>query len=162
MKLVWTGGALVVALVLQSTLGILVPGEARIVDPFLLVVVYCGLVGGETHGMLAGMAAGWVQDIHFGGPVAGLSGLTKLLVGFGVGVAGSRFLVVGTAPRLLVLFAASLADAILFERLALVFELPLSSLTILSLLGRATANALAGAVLFELAEMRFRRREVRL
>ena len=25
------------------------------------------LAGGETHGMLAGAAAGWVQDVHFGG-----------------------------------------------------------------------------------------------
>ena len=59
--------------------------QARVFDPFLLVVVYCGLTGGEVHGMLAGAAAGWVQDVHFGGRILGLSGLSKLLVGFGVG-----------------------------------------------------------------------------
>ncbi len=162
MKLAWTAAALLVALLLQSTLGVLAPDHGWIVDPFLLVVVYCGLVGGETHGMLAGVAAGWVQDIHFGGPVAGLSALTKLLVGFGVGVAGNRFLIAGTAPRILTLFAAAAADAILFERLALVFEIPAGSLSALGFLGRAVANALVGAVLFEIVEMRFRRREVRL
>jgi cell shape-determining protein MreD len=161
-KALWTAGALLAALLLQSTIGVLAPSQGRTVDPFLLVVVYCGLVGGETHGMLAGMAAGWVQDIHFGGPVAGLSGLTKLLVGFGVGLAGSRFLIAGTVPRMAVLFVASLADVILFERLALVFELPSGSLSVLTLLARATANALTGALLFELVEMRFRRREIRL
>ena len=30
-------------------------------------------------GPLAGMAAGWVQDVHFGGEVLGLSALAKLL-----------------------------------------------------------------------------------
>jgi rod shape-determining protein MreD len=161
-RLAWTAAALVAALLLQSTMGVLAPDHGRIVDPFLLVVVYCGLVGGETHGMLAGVASGWVQDIHFGGPVAGLSALTKLLVGFGVGLAGSRFLIAGTAPRILTLFVAALADAILFERLALVFEIPSGSLSAMALLGRATANALAGAMLFEVVEMRFRRREMRL
>ena len=162
MRLAWTAAALLVALLLQSILGVVAPDQGRIVDPFLLVVVYCGLMGGETHGMLAGVAAGWVQDIHFAGPVAGLSALTKLLVGFGVGVAGNRFLITGTAPRILTLFVAALTDAILFERLALVFEIPSGSLSILALLGRATANALAGAVIFELVEMRFPRKEVRL
>lgn len=162
MKLAWTTAALLAALLLQSTLGVVAPDQGRIVDPFLLVVVYCGLMGGETHGMLAGVAAGWVQDIHFAGPVAGLSALTKLLVGFGVGVAGNRFLITGTPARILTLFAAALADAILFERLALVFEIPSGSLSALALLGRATANALAGAVVFELVEMRFPRKEVRL
>jgi rod shape-determining protein MreD len=162
MRLAWTVAALLGALLLQSTLGVMAPDHGWIVDPFLLVVVYCGLVGGETHGMLAGVAAGWVQDIHFGGPVAGLSALTKLLVGFGVGVAGSRFLIVGTAPRILTLFAAAAADAILFERLALVFEIPSDSLSPIGFLGRASANALLGAVLFEIIEMRFRRREARL
>ena len=162
MKVAWTAAALLVALLLQSVLGILTPEHGWIVDPFLLVVVYCGLVGGETHGMLAGVAAGWLQDIHFGGPVAGLSALTKLLVGFGVGLAGSRFLIVGTAPRLLTLFAAAAADAVLFERLALVFEIPVGALSALAFLGRAAANALVGAVLFEIVEMRFGRREVRL
>jgi rod shape-determining protein MreD len=162
MRFAWTVAALLVALLLQSTLGVVAPDHGWIVDPFLLVVVYCGLVGGETHGMLAGVAAGWIQDIHFGGPVAGLSALTKLLVGFGVGVAGNRFLISGTAPRILTLFAAAAADAILFERLALVFEIPAASLSALGFLGRAAANALVGAVLFEIVEMRFRRREARL
>ena len=32
--------------------------------------------------VLAGVAAGWVQDLLFGGPILGLSALSKLLVGF--------------------------------------------------------------------------------
>ena len=156
MRLAWTAAALLVALLLQSTIGVLAPDHGRIVDPFLLVVVYCGLVGGETHGMLAGVAAGWVHDIHFGGPVAGLSALTKLLVGFGVGLAGSRFLITGTALRILTLFVAVLADAILFERLALVFEIPVGDLSAAGLFTRAASNAVAGSIAFEAIDSRLR------
>ena len=154
MKLVWTAAALLAALLVQTALSRIAPGQARILDPFLLLVVYSGLAGGESHGMLTGLAAGWVQDVHFGGPVVGLSGLTKLVVGFAVGAAGSRFLLSGTGARVLVLFAAGLADALLFERLAAVFEVPIQPLTPLALLTRTALNALVGGPLFELVDRR--------
>jgi hypothetical protein len=154
MRIVWTAAALLAALLVQSALSRIAPGQARILDPFLLLVVYSGLVGGESHGMLAGLAAGWVQDVQFGGPVVGLSGLTKLVVGFAVGVAGSRFLLSGTGARVLVLFAAGLADALLFERLAQAFELPIQPLSPVALLTRVTLNALVGSPLYELLDRR--------
>jgi rod shape-determining protein MreD len=160
-RILWTVVATVAALLLQSALGVVAPGHGRALDPFLLVVVYCGLIGGEAHGMLAGVLAGWVQDIHFGGSVAGLSALTKLLVGYGLGVAGNRFMIVGTAPRLLALFSATVADAVLFDRLAVVLDIPAAPLSILSLLSRASVNALVGAALFEAVDLRFKRRAVR-
>ena len=161
MRYAWTVAALLLALVLQSALGVLAPSESRIVDPFLIVVVYCGLVGGETYGMLTGAAAGWIEDIHFGGPIMGFSALSKLLVGFCVGVAGSRFLIVGTAPRSLTLFVATVADAFLFQRLVAVFEVPSSQLSAFSLVTRATVTALTGAAAFEAADFQRRRRELR-
>ena len=66
--------------------------------------------------MLAGAAAGWVQDVQFGGRVVGLSGLTKVLVGFGVGVGATRFHLAEPAARVLVLFVATVVDAVLFGR----------------------------------------------
>jgi rod shape-determining protein MreD len=162
MRYVWTAAGLVGALLLQSALGVVAPGEARIIDPFLIVVVYCALSGGETHGMLAGAAAGWVQDIHFGGPIVGLSALSKLLVGFGVGVAGSRFMIVGTAPRSLTLLVAVVADALVFRQIAMVFEIPAGGLSPFGLLARSTVTALLGTLAFEAVEMRRRRLEVRL
>jgi rod shape-determining protein MreD len=161
MRALWTVVALLAALLLQSGIGIVAPGHGQALDPFLLVVVYCGLTGGEAHGMLAGVGAGWVQDIHFGGSVAGLSALTKLIVGYGVGLAGSRFLIVGTAARLVAVFAATVADAVLFDRLALVFEVPTSPLSVVSLLSRAAVNAFVGAAVFEAVDFRLRRREAR-
>jgi rod shape-determining protein MreD len=162
MRYVWTAAGLLVALLLQSALGVVAPGEARTIDPFLIVVVYCALSGGEAHGMLAGAAAGWVQDIHFGGPILGLSALSKLLVGFGVGVAGSRFMIVGTAPRSLALFTAVIADALVFRQIATVFEISTGATSPFGLLARSTVTALLGTLAFEALEMRRRRLELRL
>jgi rod shape-determining protein MreD len=153
-KAVWTAAALLAALLLQSALSRIAPGQTRILDPFLLVVVYCALVGGETRGMLTGLAAGWLQDVHFGGPVVGLSGLTKVVVGFGVGAAASRFLLGGPGSRVLVLFAAALADTLLFERLAAAFEIAVHPLSPLAVLTRAALNALLGGPLYELLDRR--------
>lgn len=157
MRVAWTAAAILAALLVQTALSQLLPGQARALDPFLLVLVYCGLHGGETHGMLAGAAAGWVEDVHFGGPVVGLSGLTKVIVGFGVGVAGARFLLTGATPRLLVLFAATLVDALLFERFAVIFDVPAQSLSLTGIVLRAGVNALAGALIFEIVDRQLRR-----
>ena len=156
MKALATLVAILLALLAQSTLSWLAPAYARTFDPFLLVLVYCGLAGGENHGMLAGAAGGWVQDVHFGGSVVGLSGLTKVLVGFGVGLAGSRFMLTGPAARLLVLFSAALADALLFEGLARLFDVAVRPLGALPLLARGAVNAVLGVALFALLDRRLR------
>jgi rod shape-determining protein MreD len=161
LRVAWTAAAILAALLLQTALGIVLPATGRVLDLFLLVVVYCGLSRGETHGMLAGVAAGWVQDIHFGGSVVGLSALSKLIVGYGVGLAGNRFMIVGTAPRLLALVAATVADAVLFDRLALVFEVRASALSVTELLSRAAVDALVGAAVFGVVDFRIQRWEAR-
>jgi rod shape-determining protein MreD len=157
MKIFWTALAILAALLLQTALGKLVPAQARVFDPFLLVVVYCGLTGGETHGMLAGAAAGWVQDVHFGGRVLGLGGLTKVLIGYGVGLSSTRFHLGEMQGRVVVLVAATVADALLFGALAAVFDVDAYQLSPLGLLLRAVVNALAGIVLYEAVERQARR-----
>jgi rod shape-determining protein MreD len=157
MKWLATGVALALAFAIQSALTLILPGPGRLLDPFLVVVVYCGLTGGETQGMLAGAAAGWIQDTQFGGTVTGLSALTKLIIGFAVGVAATRFLMAATSARLLVLFAATLVDALVFERLALVFEIGASEVSLRLLFARAIANAVLGVLAFQALELRMRR-----
>jgi len=156
-KAAFAGVAIVAALLLQSALTRLAPEQARVLDPLLLVVVYCALSGGELLGMLAGAAAGWVQDVHFGGSVLGVGGLAKLMVGFATGLAGAHLLLTGLAPRLLVVFAATLLDALLFERLAALFGLRTHELSYAGLLARASLNAVAGAAAFELIDRRLTR-----
>jgi rod shape-determining protein MreD len=126
-------------------------------DPFLLVVVYCGLTGGETHGMLAGAAAGWVQDVHFGGRVLGLSGLSKVLVGFGVGVGSTRFHLGEPGARLLVLMVATVADALLFGQLAQVFDVQAYELSTFGIIVRAVVNGAVGMIVFETVDRQLRR-----
>jgi cell shape-determining protein MreD len=157
MRVVWTGLAIVLAVLVQTALSRLGAGGARLFDPFLVVMVYCALTGGETHGMLAGMAAGWVEDVQFGGTVLGLSAFTKILVGYVVGVAGGHFLIGGAPARALVLLLATLADAAVLQWLAGVFDVRLLDLPALTLASRATLNALVGAFLFEVVDRRLAR-----
>lgn len=156
MTAIWTALAILAALLVQTGIGLAFPGHARQFDPFLLVLVYCGLTGGATRAMLAGAAAGWVQDVHFGGPILGLSGLTKVLVGFGVGAASARFHLGEPGARVLVLVLATVMDAIVFNRLAAVFDVTAYALSPGGLLLRAAANAAIGMMVFETIDRRLR------
>jgi rod shape-determining protein MreD len=156
-RVFWTALALLIALLLETAAGAFLSPAARVLDPFLLVVVYCALVGGEVHGMLAAVAAGWTQDVLFGGPVAGVSALTKIIVAFVVGRAAGRFLIAGPGGRALVLLLASLGDDLLHQWFASVFDLNTPELGPLVILSRAVTCAIVGAGLYELLERRLPR-----
>jgi rod shape-determining protein MreD len=150
--------ALLSALLLQSAFSRVLPAQARVFDPFLLVMVYYGLSGGETEGMVIGAIGGWIQDIQFGGGILGLTGLSRVLLGFAVGMAGTRFHLTEPAPRALVLFLAGAADALVFTALAGAFDVAVAHLSPLVLLTRAGVNAAVGVLVFELIDRRLRRR----
>jgi rod shape-determining protein MreD len=158
--LAWTAVALVGAVLVETGLGYLVDEPGRYVDPFLLVLVYAGLRGGEGQGMLTGMVAGWVQDVLFGGPILGLSALAKLIVGFAVGAAGSRFLIAGTSAQALVLLLATAAEALLVQWLASVFAIGASPMSPLTLASRATLTAVAGGILYAQLDRRLQGSEL--
>jgi cell shape-determining protein MreD len=107
--------------------------------------------------MLAGAAAGWVQDAAFGGRVLGPSALAKLLVGFAVGLGAGRFLIATTAARALVVLLATVADALLVQWLASVFSIEAQALSPLALATRATLSALVGGLVFALVDRRLTR-----
>jgi rod shape-determining protein MreD len=146
--------ALLAALLVQSATSRVFPGGVRYLDPLLLVLVYCGLVGGATRGMLVGAVAGWIQDVHFGGRVLGLLALTKLLIGYVVGLSSTRFHLAEPTSRALVIFLATVADALTLRGLAAVFEVEAYTLSPAGLLVRGIANALLGVILFEAVERR--------
>jgi rod shape-determining protein MreD len=158
MKVLGIALALLSALLLQSALSRVLPAQARVFDPFLLVMVYYGLSGGETEGMVIGAIGGWIQDIQFGGGILGLTGLSRVLLGFAVGMAGTRFHLTEPAPRALVLFLAGAADALVFTALAGAFDVAVAHLSPLVLLTRAGVNAAVGVLVFELIDRRLRRR----
>jgi rod shape-determining protein MreD len=159
-RALWTALAVFGAVLVETALAYLLPGPGRYFDPFLLVVIYCALVGGESYGMWAGSFAGWVQDAVFGGRVLGLSALSKLVLGFVVGLAGSRFLISSTAARALTVFFATLAEGLLVPWLASVFTLEALPQGPLVLLGRASLNAVLGGLLFALLERRLQAERV--
>ncbi len=154
MSALWTGAALLAALLVQTGVSRLWPDAASAFDPFLLVVVYAGLARGETHAMFAGTAAGWIQDVQFGGPVAGFSALAKLIVGFAVGFAAPRIELVGALPRALLVIFASLLDGLLFELLAALLGAPVNEVSLARLASRALLNALVGVPLYQALERR--------
>jgi rod shape-determining protein MreD len=158
MKVFWTALAVLGALLLQSALSQVLPPAARLFDPFLLVLVYCGLSFGESHAMLTGAVAGWVQDVHFGGPVLGLSGLTRVLLGFMVGLAATRFQLTEAGPRGLVLLGAAVFDTLFMWGLASTFDVAVTPPTASGLALRAFVNAGLGMLLFELLERRLLRK----
>jgi hypothetical protein len=90
--------------------------------------------------------------------VLGLSGLTKVVLGFLVGVAATRFQLTEAGPRGLVLLGAAVFDALFLWGLASTFDVALTPPTASSLALRALINALLGVLLFELLERRVLRR----
>ncbi len=73
--------AIALALALQTTLARFVVGGSTAVDLVLVAVVAVALTIGPVGGMLAGSAAGLIQDSLSSG-VIGIGGLAKTIVGF--------------------------------------------------------------------------------
>jgi rod shape-determining protein MreD len=157
MRTAWLAAGLAAALMAQSALSLWDPSQGRVVDPFLIVVVFCGLAWGETWGMLGGVAAGWIQDVHFGGTILGLTALSRLIVGYMVGAAGSRLLLTSSGARFLVLFAAAVADAGIFQGLASAFDVAQAPLSWVALMVRSASNAFIGTVILAAVDRRARR-----
>jgi rod shape-determining protein MreD len=105
--------AIALALALQTTLARFLVGGTAAIDLVLVAVVYLALTSGAASGMLAGSAAGLIQDALSSG-VFGIGGLAKSIVGFVVGAVGQQFIVTATIPRLFVFLAATAVHALLF------------------------------------------------
>jgi len=105
--------AIALALALQTTLARFWDGGGAALDLVLVVVVYVALTSGPVTGMLAGSAAGIVQDALSIG-VIGTGGLAKSVVGLVVGAIGQQFLVTAALPRLVIFLGSSVAHAVMF------------------------------------------------
>lgn len=143
--------ALVVAIVLQTTVAGFWGRGALTVDLVLVAVVYVALTGGPVAGLLAGTVGGLVQDALSSG-ILGMGGLAKTLVGFVAGRFGTQFIVTATVPRFLVFAGASAAHAGIFMGLYTLlgvrsFPDPFTAVAV-----QALGNGLLGVVGFELAE----------
>ena len=84
--------AILLALVLQTTVARFLVRGTVAVDLVLVAVVYVALSYGPVTGLLTGTFAGLVQDAMSSG-VIGIGGLAKTVVGFLAGIIGTQFIV---------------------------------------------------------------------
>jgi rod shape-determining protein MreD len=143
--------AIALALALQTTLARFLVGGTAAVDLVLVVVVYVALTTGPGSGMLAGSAAGIVQDALSSG-VIGIGGLSKSIVGFLAGVIGQQFIITAALPRFVMFMAATALHSLLFMGLYVLLGLRTFSSPWAAVLSQALGNAVVGMIAFFIVE----------
>jgi rod shape-determining protein MreD len=143
--------AIALALALQTSLARFLVGGTAALDLVLVVVVYVALTSGPVTGMLAGSAAGIVQDALSSGTV-GIGGLANAIVGFGVGVIGQQFIVTAPFPRFVMFIVATLVHSALFMGMYVLLGLKEFPSPWAAMLSQAIGNAVVGIVAFAIVE----------
>ena len=144
--------AIVLALALQTTLARFLDGGGAALDLVLVVVVYVALTNGPVTGMLAGSAAGIIQDALSIG-VIGIGGLAKSVVGLVVGAIGQQFLVAAALPRLVIFLASSVAHAVMFIGIYVLLGLGSFLSPWAGILTQALGNTAVGMIAFSIVEV---------
>ena len=143
--------AIALALALQTTLARFVVGGSTAIDLVLVAVVAVALTTGPVGGMLAGTAAGLIQDALASG-VVGIGSLAKTIVGFLAGAFGQQFIVTAALPRLVIFVAATILHGAVFMGLYYVLDLRAFPSPWKPLAAQAMGNALVGIVAFGVVE----------
>jgi len=151
-KTAWVLLALVLALVLQTTLARFTIGGHTPVDVVLVAVVYAALVRGPVTGLLAGTVGGLAQDALSGGLV-GVGGLAKTLVGFVAGVIGAQFIVTQPVTRFALFFGATVVHGACFLGVYALIGSRGSVLSFGQVIAQAVGNGIVGVVAFQAAAM---------
>ena len=143
--------AIALALALQTSLARFLVGGTAALDLVLVVVVYVALTSGPVTGMLAGSAAGIVQDALSSGTV-GIGGLANAIVGFGAGVIGQQFIVTAAFPRFVMFIVATLVHSALFMVMYVLLGLKEFPSPWAAVLSQAIGNAVVGILAFAIIE----------
>ena len=126
------------------------PLFARVVDPFLLVVVWYSMRTGPVGAELIGTATGLLQDGLSGG-LFGLYAFADTLVGYGVALAAQRVVVGQQAARVLIFAAAAaLQQAVLVVLLRSLVGSHAPLPTLGAVVGKLVTTALLGAALISM------------
>ena len=151
MKAVGVLVAIALSLALQTTLSRFLIGGSAAVDLVLVAVIAVALTIGPVGGMLAGTAAGLIQDALSSG-VVGIGGLAKTIVGFLAGAFGQQFIVTAALPRLVIFMAGTVLHGAVFMGLYYLLELRGFPSPWKPLLAQALGNALVGIIAFGIIE----------
>ena len=151
MKAVGVLVAIALSLALQTTLSRFLIGGSAAVDLVLVAVIAVALTIGPVGGMLAGTAAGLIQDALSSG-VVGIGGLAKTIVGFLAGAFGQQFIVTAALPRLVIFMAGTVLQGGVFMGLYDLLGLGEFPSPWKPLLAQALGNALVGIIAFGIIE----------
>jgi rod shape-determining protein MreD len=143
--------ALVVALLLQTTIAGMSLEGGSLVNFVLVAVVYVALAFGAMTGLLAGAAGGLAQDA-VAGSVVGIGGLSKTLVGFLVGVLGAQFIVAQPLTRFVMFVGATFLHELCFQGLYALVEGQGIQFGYRSVMTQAAINGLVGILAFQVVE----------
>jgi rod shape-determining protein MreD len=143
--------AIALSLALQTTLSRFLIGGSAAVDLVLVAVIAVALTIGPVGGMLAGTAAGLIQDALSSG-VVGIGGLAKTIVGFLAGAFGQQFIVTAALPRLVIFMAGTVLHGGVFMGLYYLLDLRDFPSPWKPLLAQALGNALVGIIAFGIIE----------
>ncbi len=83
--------ALALSLMAQAALGQWIPQAPRYVDVLLCPVAWYAIARSQRSAMLAGCAAGLLQDAWFQAGIFGVHGFSRTLLGWALGGLGARF-----------------------------------------------------------------------
>lgn len=142
---------LVLALLLQGALSLFL-SISSYVDLPLVVATWFALSRGEMPGMIGGSLSGWLSEALLGRGIKGVSGLIRLVLGFALGLVGSRFLITGGAARFALLLTVTVVDTRAFEWIAPAFGMSPVQYSPSAMTIRGCINAAVGLVLFALFE----------
>ena len=104
---------LALSFTIQTTFLELLSLGSVMLDPALIIVVYCGIHFQKNSGIKVGVLVGFIQDSLSGG-LLGINTLSKGLIGLFFSALKEKIIVEGILPVSYFLFAASLVDAIIY------------------------------------------------
>lgn len=151
MKGVAVLAALVVALLLQTTVAGMSLQGGTLVNFVLVAVIYVALALGPLAGLLAGAAGGLVQDAVAGG-IVGVGGISKTLVGFFVGLFGAQFIVSQPLPRLVMFVSGTVVHELCFQSMYALVEGRAVQFAWSTMLTQAAINGIVGILAFQVVE----------
>ena len=106
---------LLIALTLHSLLDSFYPNALAFFDPYIILVVYYSMGGNILGAIIAGVAAGFVQDA-FSNAVFGLHAFSLTVCAYAVAYINSRLVLRGT-----LFFGACLGGAVIVNELVMYF-----------------------------------------
>lgn len=143
--------AIAAALVTQAAVSRFTVGGTVAVDLVLVAVTYLALIWGPLAGMLAGSAAGLLQDT-LGSGVIGIGGLAKTIVGYLAGVVAQQFILTAPAPRFVIFMGATIVHAVVFIGLYTLLGLRSFPSPLPSVVAQAVGNGAVGLGIFLVVE----------